>query len=127
MRKLIALESQEGGYFFGEPAYHINDLMRFDSSGRGRISILRVMDMQDKPFLFSTFMVKFLSDIYRQLPEAGDLDKPKLMLFIDEAHLIFYNATKALLNLLDAIVKLIRSKGVGIIFCTQTPMFLKIF
>ena len=121
MRKLIELESQEGRYFFGEPAYQVNDLMRFDSSGRGIISILRVMDMQDKPFLFSTFMVKLLSDIYRQLPEAGDLDKPKLMLFIDEAHLIFNNANKALLNLLDTIVKLIRSKGVGIIFCTQTP------
>jgi DNA helicase HerA-like ATPase len=121
MRKLIEIESQEGGYFFGEPAFDVKDLMRFDTTNKGIISILRVMDMQDKPFLFSTFMVKMLSDLYRQLPEAGDLEKPKLVLFIDEAHLIFNNAAKPLLNLLDTIVKLIRSKGVGLIFCTQTP------
>lgn len=121
MRRLIELEAQGAQYFFGEPAYDVKDLMRFDSENRGVISILRLMDMQDKPFLFSTFMLKMLSDIYRQLPEAGDLDKPKLVLFIDEAHLIFNNANKPLLNLLDTIVKLIRSKGVGLIFCTQTP------
>ena len=121
MRKLIEIESQDGRFFFGEPAFEVKDLMRFDGLGRGGISILRVMDMQDKPFLFSTFMVKLLSDLYKQLPEAGDLEKPKLVLFIDEAHLIFNHATKALLNLLDTIVKLIRSKGIGLIFCTQTP------
>lgn len=121
MRRLIELEAQGAKYFFGEPAFDVKDLMRFDSQNQGTISILRLMDMQDKPFLFSTFMLKMLSDIYRQLPEAGDLDKPKLVLFIDEAHLIFKNANKPLLNLLDTIVKLIRSKGVGLIFCTQTP------
>lgn len=121
MRRLIEIESQEGAFFFGEPAFEINDLLRLTHEGQGMISILRLMDMQDKPFLFSTFMIKILSDIYRQLPECGDLEKPKLVLFIDEAHLIFKNATKPLLNLLDTIVKLIRSKGVGLVFCTQTP------
>jgi hypothetical protein len=121
MRKIIEIESQEGQFFFGEPAFEVQDLMQVNDKGMGVISILRLMDMQDKPFLFSTFMVKLLNDIYKQLPECGDLDKPKLVLFIDEAHLIFKNANKALLNLLDTIVKLIRSKGVGLIFCTQTP------
>jgi DNA helicase HerA-like ATPase len=120
VRKIIELEAQGGDYFFGEPAFNVLDLMR-TVGDKGIISILRVMDMQDKPYLFSTFMVKLLSDLYRQLPESGDLDKPKLVLFIDEAHLIFNNASKALLNLMDTIVKLIRSKGVGLIFCTQTP------
>jgi DNA helicase HerA-like ATPase len=120
MRKIIELESQGGEYFFGEPALDVRDLLR-TSQDKGLISILRVMDMQDKPYLFSTFMVKLLSDLYRLLPECGDLDKPKLVLFIDEAHLIFNNANKNLLNLMDTIVKLIRSKGVGLVFCTQTP------
>ena len=120
MRKIIELESQDGDYFFGEPAFNVMDLIR-NIGDKGVISILRVMDMQDKPYLFSTFMVKLLSDLYRLLPECGDLDKPKLVLFIDEAHLIFNHASKALLSLMDTIVKLIRSKGVGLIFCTQTP------
>lgn len=121
LRKIIEIESQEGAFFFGEPSFEIRDLLRFSEKGMGIISVLRLMDMQDKPFLFSTFMVKLLNDIYKQLPECGDLEKPKLVLFIDEAHLIFKNASKPLLNLLDTIVKLIRSKGVGLIFCTQTP------
>jgi DNA helicase HerA-like ATPase len=120
MRKIIELESQGGEHFFGEPALDVRDLLRINQD-KGLISILRVMDMQDKPYLFSTFMVKLLSDLYRLLPECGDLDKPKLVLFIDEAHLIFNNANKNLLNLMDTIVKLIRSKGVGLVFCTQTP------
>lgn len=120
MRKIIELESQGGDYFFGEPALNVMDLIR-SVGDKGVISILRVMDMQDKPDLFSTFMIKLLSDLYRTLPECGDLDKPKLVLFIDEAHLIFTHASKALLTLMDTIVKLIRSKGVGLIFCTQTP------
>ncbi len=120
MRKIIELESQGGEHFFGEPALDVRDLLR-SSQDKGVISILRAMDMQDKPDLFSTFMVKLLSDLYRLLPECGDLDKPKLVLFIDEAHLIFNNANKNLLNLMDTIVKLIRSKGVGLVFCTQTP------
>lgn len=121
MRKIVELESQGAKDFFGEPAFKIDDLLQLNSKGQGIISIVRLMDMQDRPQLFSTFMLKLLTDIYRQLPELGDPDKPKLVLFIDEAHLIFKNASKALLNTLDTIVKLIRSKGVGLIFCTQTP------
>ena len=121
MRKIVELESQGAKDFFGEPAFKIDDLLQSNSKGQGIISIVRLMDMQDRPQLFSTFMLKLLTDIYRQLPELGDPEKPKLVLFIDEAHLIFKNASKALLNTLDTIVKLIRSKGVGLIFCTQTP------
>lgn len=121
MRKIVELESQGGQQFFGEPAFKIDDLLRYNENDQGIISIVRLMDMQDRPQLFSTFMLKLLTDIYRQLPELGDPDKPKLVLFIDEAHLIFKNASKALLNTLETIVKLIRSKGVGLIFCTQTP------
>ncbi|TAL58463.1 MAG: DUF853 family protein, partial [Legionella sp.] len=121
MRKIIELEAQGADGFFGEPAYNVTDLVRTNAQGLGIISILRLLDMQDKPKLFSTFMLKLLSDVYKQLPELGDPDKPKLILFIDEAHLIFNNASKALLSSLDTMVKLIRSKGVGLIFCTQTP------
>lgn len=120
-RKIIELETQGGNSFFAEPAFNVMDLMRTTNQGLGIISILRLMDMQDKPKLFSTFMLKLLSDVYRLMPELGDPDKPKLVLFIDEAHLIFKNASKALLNLLETIVKLIRSKGIGLIFSTQTP------
>jgi len=121
MRKIIELEAQGGDEIFGEPAFQAMDLVRTNSQGLGVISILRLLDMQDKPKLFSTFMLKLLSDVYRQMLELGDPEKPKLVLFIDEAHLIFNNASKALLNSLDTMVKLIRSKGVGLIFCTQTP------
>ena len=121
VRKIIELEAQGGEEFFGEPAFDVMDLIRTNSQGLGIISILRLLDMQDKPKLFSTFMLKLLSDVYSKMPELGDPDKPKLVLFIDEAHLIFANASKALLNLMDSMVKLIRSKGIGLIFCTQTP------
>jgi len=121
MRKIIELEAQGGDAFFGEPAFNVQDLVRTNAQGLGIISVLRLLDMQDKPKLFSTFMLKLLSDVYRVMPELGDPDKPKLILFIDEAHLIFSNASKALLSLLDTMVKLIRSKGIGLIFCTQTP------
>lgn len=121
MRKIIELETQGGDEFFGEPAFDVIDLVKTNAQGLGVISILRLLDMQDKPKLFSTFMLKLLSDVYKKMPELGDPDKPKLILFIDEAHLIFNSASKALLNLLDTMVKLIRSKGVGLIFCTQTP------
>ncbi|KTD45660.1 ATPase [Legionella rubrilucens] len=121
MRKIIELEAQGGDDFFGEPAFKVTDLFRTTAEGLGIVSILRLMDMQDKPLLFSTFMIKLLSDVYRQSPELGDPPKPKLVLFIDEAHLIFNHASKALLNLLETMVKLIRSKGIGLVFCTQTP------
>jgi DNA helicase HerA-like ATPase len=121
MRRTIELESQAADNFFGQPAFNMQDLLRLSGDGRGMVSILRLMDMQTKPFLFSTVMLKLISDIYNNLPEVGDLDKPKLVVFIDEAHILFKNASKPLLNLLDSIVKLIRSKGVGLVFCTQTP------
>ncbi len=121
MRKIIELETQGGDEFFGEPAFDVMDLVKVNAQGLGIISILRLLDMQDRPKLFSTFMLKLLSDVYRKMPELGDPEKPKLILFIDEAHLIFNNASKALLSLLDTMVKLIRSKGIGLIFCTQTP------
>ncbi len=121
IRGIIELEAQGGDEFFGEPAFNVSDFVRVNSQGQGIISILRLLDMQDKPKLFSTFMLKLLSDVYRQLPELGDPEKPKLVIFIDEAHLIFNQASKALLSLMDTMVKLIRSKGVGLIFCTQTP------
>lgn len=116
LRKIVALEAQGGDEFFGEPAFDVQNLLRTNAQGLGIISIVRLLNMQDKPALFSTFMLKLLSDIYRVMPELGDLDKPRLVMFIDEAHLIFRNASKALLGLLDTIVKLIRSKGIGIIF-----------
>ena len=120
LRKLIELEAEGANHFFGEPAFEVSDLLKTNADNLGIISILRLMDMQDKPKLFSTFMLKLLSDIYRLMPELGDPPKPRLVLFIDEAHLIFRNASKALLSLLDIMVKLIRSKGVSLIFCTQT-------
>ena len=94
--------------------------MRISDDGRGMISVLRVTDLQDKPKLFSTFMLQMLAELYAT-PEAGDLDKPKLIIFIDEAHLIFQEAGPALLEEIETIVKLIRSKGIGIYFCTQNP------
>lgn len=121
LRNIIDLEAQGGADFFGEPAFDVLDLLRTDNAGHGIIAILRLMDMQDKPKLFSTFMLKLLSDIYRKMPELGDPLQPKLVLFIDEAHLIFKNASKALSDLLESTIKLIRSKGVGIYFCTQIP------
>lgn len=121
LRKIIELEQQGADIFFGETSFDPEDLMRIDDKGRGLISILRLTDMQDRPKLFSTFMLSLLAEIYATFPEAGDMDRPKLCLFIDEAHLIFNNASKALLDQIEAIVKLIRSKGVGIFFATQNP------
>ena len=96
--------------------------MRISDDGRGMISIIRVTDLQDKPKLFSTFMLQMLAELYASSPEEGDPDKPKLVMFIDEAHLIFQEASSALLQQIETIVKLIRSKGIGIFFCTQNPM-----
>ncbi|WP_419420052.1 helicase HerA-like domain-containing protein [Legionella sp. D16C41] len=121
LRKIIELEAQGIHQFFAKPAFKIEDLLRVNEQGEGIISILRLMTMQENPKLFSTFMIKLLTDVYQKLPEIGDPVKPKLVLFIDEAHLIFNEASKTLLQLLETTVKLIRSKGVGIIFCTQTP------
>jgi DNA helicase HerA-like ATPase len=121
LRKVIELQQQGADIFFGEPSFEVEDLMRLAPDGKGMISILRVMDMQSKPKLFSTFMLSLLAELYATLPEEGDLEKPKLVLFIDEAHLVFQEATKALLQQIETVVKLIRSKGVGIFFCTQNP------
>jgi len=122
LRKVIELQQQGADLFFGETSFDINDLMHISEDGRGMINILRVTDMQSKPKLFSTFMLQLLAEMYATLPEEGDLDRPKLVIFIDEAHLIFNEASKALLDQIETIVKLIRSKGVGIFFCTQNPM-----
>ena len=121
MRKVIELQQQGADVFFGETSFDIDDLMRIDNQGRGMISILRVMDLMDRPKLFSTFMLSLLAELYATLPEAGDEDRPKLVIFIDEAHLVFQEASKALLNQIETVIKLIRSKGVGIYFCTQNP------
>jgi DNA helicase HerA-like ATPase len=122
LRKVIELQQQGADVFFGEKSFEVNDLMRIADDGRGMISILRVTDLQDKPKLFSTFMLQMLAELYASCPEEGDLDKPKLVMFIDEAHLIFQEASNALLQQIETIVKLIRSKGIGIFFCTQNPM-----
>jgi DNA helicase HerA-like ATPase len=121
LRKVIELQQQGADLFFGEPSFEIDDLMRIADDGRGVISVLRVTDMQNRPKLFSTFMLQMLAELYATLPEAGDVDKPKLVLFIDEAHLVFQEATDALLQQIETVIKLIRSKGVGIYFCTQNP------
>ena len=122
LRKVIELQQQGADIFFGEKSFEVNDLMRIDETGRGMINVLRVTDLQDRPKLFSTFMLQMLAELYASCPEEGDLDKPKLVLFIDEAHLIFQEASDALLQQIETIVKLIRSKGIGIFFCTQNPM-----
>jgi len=122
LRKVIELQQQGADIFFGEKSFEIDDLMRINDDGRGMISIVRVTDLQDRPKLFSTFMLQLLAELYATCPEEGDLDKPKLVLFIDEAHLIFQEASDALLQQIETIIKLIRSKGIGIYFCTQNPM-----
>jgi DNA helicase HerA-like ATPase len=122
LRKVIELQQQGADVFFGEKSFETDDLMRTDAQGRGVISILRVMDIQDKPKLFSTFMLQMLDELYASSPEEGDLDKPKMVLFIDEAHLIFQEASNELVQQIETIIKLIRSKGIGIFFCTQNPM-----
>ncbi len=121
LRKIIELQHEGGDLFFGETSFDIDDLMRIDNEGRGIISVLRVMDLMAKPKLFSTFMLSLLAELYAGLPEEGDLDRPKLVIFIDEAHLVFQEASKALLQQIETVIKLIRSKGVGIFFCTQNP------
>lgn len=120
-RKIIELEQQGADLFFGETSFEIEDLIRKDKDGKGMVSVVRLTDIQDKPKLFSTFMLQMLAEIYATLPEQGDADKPRLVMFIDEAHLVFNEASDALRDQLEAIVKLIRSKGVGLFFVTQNP------
>jgi DNA helicase HerA-like ATPase len=121
LRKIIEIEQQGGDLFFGEKSFEVEDLIRIDENGRGIISVLRLTDIQDKPKLFSTFMMQLLAEIYETFPEQGDSGRPKLIIFIDEAHLVFKEASKALLNQIESIVKLIRSKGIGLYFVTQNP------
>jgi DNA helicase HerA-like ATPase len=121
LRKVIELQQQGADPFFGEKSFEVDDLMRISDDGRGMINILRVTDLQDRPKLFSTFMLQMLAELYAICPEEGDPDKPKLVLFIDEAHLVFQEAGDALLQQILTIIKLIRSKGVGVFFCTQNP------
>ncbi|HUQ96085.1 MAG TPA: helicase HerA-like domain-containing protein [Chitinophagaceae bacterium] len=122
LRKVIELQQQGADSFFGERSFEVDDLMRISDDGRGMISILRVTELQDRPKLFSTFMLQLLAELYATAPEEGDLDKPKLVLFIDEAHLLFNEASQVLLDQMETIIKLIRSKGIGLFFCTQNPM-----
>lgn len=121
LRKIVEIDQQGGDLFFGERSFDVKDLVRTDSDGKGIISVLRLTDIQDKPKLFSTFMLQLLAEIYSTFPEQGDSEKPELVIFIDEAHLIFEEASKALLSQIESIVKLIRSKGIGLFFVTQNP------
>lgn len=121
LRRVVELEQQGAEELFGEPSFDVADLCRVNKDGRGIVSVLRVTDIQNKPKLFSTFMLELFAEIYNTFPEVGDVTTPKLCLFIDEAHLIFNNASEALLQQIETMVKLIRSKGVGIFFITQNP------
>jgi hypothetical protein len=121
LRELVELEHQGAGRFFGEPEFELDDLLEQAPDGRGRVSVLALADVQDRPALFSTFMMWMLARLYYQLPEVGDVDRPKLVFFFDEAHLLFKGASKAFLEQVEQVVRLIRSKGVGIFFVTQSP------
>ncbi|MDA0703177.1 MAG: DUF853 family protein, partial [Proteobacteria bacterium] len=120
-RRLLVLENQGGDAFFGEPALQLADIMRVDSSGRGQINLLAADRLMQSPKLYATFLLWLLSELFEELPEVGDTEKPKLVFFFDEAHLLFANAPKALLQIVAQVVRLIRSKGVGVYFITQSP------
>jgi uncharacterized protein len=121
LRAIVALEQQGGEAIFGEPSFEVDDLTGIDQNGNGVINILRLTDIQNKTSLFSTFMLCLLAEIFQKMPELGDPEKPELVIFIDEAHLIFNSASKNLIDQLEMTIKLIRSKGVGIYFITQSP------
>ncbi len=121
LRELVGLDNDGAGVFFGEPEFDTADLMRTTADGRGVISCLELADLQDRPTLFSTFLMWVLADLFDALPEVGDIDKPKLVLFLDEAHLLFRDASDAFLEAVTQTVRLIRSKGVGVFFVTQNP------
>ncbi|MEU4739675.1 helicase HerA-like domain-containing protein [Actinosynnema sp. NPDC023658] len=121
LRSLVNLEAQGGDTFFGEPELDPRDLMRVDADGRGVVSLLELAELQTRPALFSTFLMWLLAELFEVLPEEGDLDRPKLVFFFDEAHLLFADVSKAFLERITQTVKLIRSKGVGVFFCTQLP------
>lgn len=121
-RQLLVLENQGGGQFFGEPALVLSDFMKTDRDGRGYVNILSADKLMQNPRLYATFLLWMLSELFEQLPEVGDVPKPKLVFFFDEAHLLFNDAPKALLEKIEQVVRLIRSKGVGVYFVTQNPI-----
>ncbi|QXW26336.1 DUF853 domain-containing protein [Acinetobacter johnsonii] len=121
-RNLLALADQGGDQFFGEPSLNILDFIQTDSQGRGNINLLAADKLMNTPKLYATFLLWMLSELFEQLPEVGDMDKPKLVFFFDEAHLLFDNASAALQEKIEQVVRLIRSKGVGIYFVTQNPL-----
>ena len=121
-RRLLVLEQEGAKKFFGEPALELNDFMRCDDSGKGYINILSAQTLMQNPKLYSTFLLWLLSELFEELPEVGDPDKPKLVFFFDEAHLLFQDAPKSLIKKVEQVVRLIRSKGVGIYFVTQNPI-----
>jgi DNA helicase HerA-like ATPase len=121
-RQLLVLENQRAAKFFGEPALSIKDFMRVDRDGRGTISILAADKLMENPRLYATFLLWLLSELFEELPEVGDPERPKLVFFFDEAHLLFDDAPKALLDKIEQVVRLIRSKGVGVYFVTQNPL-----
>lgn len=122
LRSLLAIEDQGGHLFFGEPSLDVHDWMRTDSNGRGNINVLHCVRLFQNPALYTTFLLWLLSELYEVLPEVGDLPKPKMVFFFDEAHLLFNEAPKVLLQKIEQVVRLVRSKGVGIYFVTQSPM-----
>jgi DNA helicase HerA-like ATPase len=121
-RQLLVLENQQAGKFFGEPALSLKDFMRVDRDGRGTINLLAADKLMENPRVYATFLLWLLSELFEELPEVGDPEKPKLVFFFDEAHLLFDDAPKALLDKIEQVVRLIRSKGVGVYFVTQNPL-----
>ncbi len=120
LRKIVTIEQQGLGPLFGERSFDIEDLFA-KTDGKGVISLLNIADVQNQPVLYSTFLLSLLAEIFADMPESGDLDKPKLVFFIDEAHLLFKDSSKAFLEQIEMIIRLIRSKGIGVFFCTQSP------
>lgn len=120
LRKIVTIEQQGLGGMFGETSFDIEDLFE-KVDGKGTISLLNISDVQNQPVLYSTFLLSLLAEIFYNMPEEGDLDKPKLVFFFDEAHLLFKNSSKAFLEQIETIIRLIRSKGIGVFFCTQSP------
>ena len=121
VRKIVELEQQEADAFFGSPEFEVEHFLRTADDGRGIVSVLELADMQDRPALFSTFMMWLLANLYESLPEVGDVDKPKLVFFFDEAHLLFRDANKTFMQQIELVARLIRSKGVGVFFVTHSP------
>jgi hypothetical protein len=120
-RSIALLEDQGAGYFFGEPSFNIADWMKTDANGKGMVNILHAVELYSRPLLYSTFVLWLLSELFEVLPEVGDLDKPKMIFFFDEAHLLFNDAPKYLIEKVEQVIRLIRSKGVGVYFITQNP------